>query len=65
MSRETTTTKYGYFGDTRLTLTSAIYDGIVLDTKVELGDAYICTVAGSQRDEFLSALADVIEEYRI
>ena len=65
MPRKTTTVKYGYLGDQRLTLTSCVFDGEVLDTRVQLGSHTICIIAGSQRDEFLADLGDLIDTYRI
>ena len=65
MPRETIQTKYGHMGDQRLTLTSAVYYGEVLDTKVEMGDQYICSIAGAERQQFLDELSDLVDKYRI
>ena len=65
MYEERTIIKHGYFGDQRLTLTSCVYDGEVLDTVVRLGDSVICAIAGSQRDEFLDELGKLVDNYRI
>ena len=64
-SRTKTNIKTAYVGDLKITLTSAVYDGEILDTKVELDGCYLCSVAGSQRDEFAAALAELVDNYRI
>ena len=64
-TEQKTNTKTAYVGDLKLTLTSNVYDGEIGNTKVELAGEYLCTVAGSQRDEFAQALGAVVDTYRI
>ena len=54
----TTKTQHAYLGNARLTLTSAVCDGEVLDTTVSLANGEVLyTIAGECIADFISAMA--------
>jgi len=54
-----------WVGDLEVNATSDVFDGEILDTKIEIQGGTLCWVAGSAREEFLKKLNDIIAEYRI
>lgn len=54
-----------HIGKLQAVLTSDVYDGELLDTKVWVEEGVLCWVAGSDREEFIKELNEIIEKYRI
>lgn len=54
-----------WVGDLEVNATSDVFDGEILDTKIEIQGGTLCWVAGSVWEEFLKKLNDIIAEYRI
>lgn len=52
-------------GDLNSLLLIEIVDGVELDTQVEVNEGTLCCVAGAQKDEFIAAINEVIDKYRI
>ena len=61
----TTNTIHVRIGDLTAQLYSEIVDNEILDTRVTIESGLICWVAGSERDNFIKALNEVISNYRI
>lgn len=54
-----------WVGDLEVKATSDVFDGEILDTKIEIQGGTLCWVSGSVREEFLKKLNELIAEYRI
>jgi hypothetical protein len=52
-------------GNLVIKLTSDVEDGEIMDTKVEIGDHYLCTIAGINIDTFVASLNSIIIKFRI
>ena len=57
--------QHRFLGDLPVKLISDTDNGLLLDTKVEIGDNLLCVIAGSDIDAFITELNDVILKYRI
>jgi hypothetical protein len=52
-------------GDELITFESDTFNGEYFDTKVLIGENYICTIEGNKIAEFAEKLQGIIMEYRI
>lgn len=62
---QTTKTLNVQIGGLNAKLTSDVYDGEVLDTKVELSGGFLCCIAGEDIDKFTEELSNLIQRYSI
>lgn len=62
MTKVTTTHQ---IGDAAIKAKSDIDEGQRLDTEIEIGDTYLCSVAGADVMRFLGELEQLVEKYRI
>lgn len=58
------TTTY-HVGDTAIKATSEIDEGQRMDTEIEVGNTFLCVVAGNEFLRFMKELEELVEKYRI
>ncbi len=52
-------------GNLKITATSEVHLGEILDTKIEIDGGVLCWVAGNECDEFIDKIQALIIQYRI
>lgn len=54
-----------YLADCIINTESEVFDNEILDTQIFINDTYLCTIAGSDIDNFVNDLRELIKKYRI